>query len=57
MSRRRGEEDWGEEEGEMSRSGLKGRDLVNTLQAALAHPPVCESVWAAHRTQKSPLLQ
>ena len=43
--------------GEVSRRGLEGGDLVNTLQAALAHPPVRKSVWAAYRTQKSPLLQ
>ena len=41
----------------MSSRGFKVGDLVNTLQAALAHPPVRESVWAADRTQKSPLLQ
>ena len=43
--------------GRGARRGLKGGDLVKTLRGALAHPPVRESVWAAYRTQKSPLLQ
>ena len=41
----------------MSRRGLEGGDLVSTLQAALAHSPVRESVCAAYRTQESSLLQ
>ena len=46
-----------EEGGEQERIRMRGGDLVNTFQAALAHSPIRESVCAVYRTQESPLLQ
>ena len=46
-----------DEGGEQERIRMRGGDLVNTFQAALAHSPIRESVCAVYRTQESPLLQ
>ena len=43
--------------GEQERIRGRGGDLVNTLQAALAHSQVHESVSAAYWTQESSLPQ
>ena len=43
--------------GAEERSRMRGGDLVNMFQAALAHSPIRESLCTVYRTKESPLLQ